>query len=70
MGRGDSPMDTKVEDAAAAQYETMRLIVRQGRGCCVIDAYNDVLHAQACLLGDAALVDLPGRGIERERKSV
>lgn len=69
-----SPMDTKVEDAAAAQYKTMCLIVRQGRGSCVIDAYNDVLHAQACLLGDAALGDLPEsvrkRAEERARECV
>lgn len=77
MGEGEgaySPMNTKVEDAAAAQYKTMRLIVRQGRGSCVIDAYNDVLHAQACLLGDAALGDLPesvresGRVCDRQSK--
>lgn len=51
-------MYAKVEDAATAQNEAMCLVVRQGRGSCVIDAYNDVLHAQACLLGDAALADL------------
>lgn len=64
-------MYAKVEDAAAAQDEAMCLVVRQGRGSCVIDAHNDVLHAQACLLGDAALGDLREREIhgERERES-
>lgn len=61
-------MYAKVEDAAAAQDEAMCLVVRQGRGSCVIDAHNDVLHAQACLLGDAALGDLREREIQGERE--
>lgn len=61
-------MYAKVEDAAAAQDEAMCLVVRQGRGSCVIDAHNDVLHAQACLLGDAALGDLREGEIHGERE--
>lgn len=61
-------MYAKVEDAAAAQDEAMCLVVRQGRGSCVIDAHNDVLHAQACLFGDAPLGDLREREIQRERE--
>lgn len=61
-------MYAKVEDAAAAQDEAMCLVVRQGRGSCVIDAHNDVLHAQACLFGDAPLGDLREREIQGERE--
>lgn len=41
--------------------------MREGRGSRVIDTHNHILHAQASLLGNAALCDLSKSERERER---